>query len=405
MENLLGWSCLFVVFGILCFIKIKNFEIRSLLITAFLLRVIFVILDQYELVKLPDSYGDSWKFEEIARKYSRDQGFLIILDFLKTDSFLISRIISIFYTIFYESKMMAQIISVILGTTAVYLVYYLCLLLWDSKSAKKAAWVAALFPSLILYSSLTLREVYIVFILLIGLIGVTKFFQKNSPLYFLQSVLSFYILTFFHGPLAIGGFIFLFYLVLRLIKNQLYNLYNLKINIYSFILILLSILPIILFLNNTINIPYVGGVKILFNLDVLITKINYFIQGSASYPNWFIINNKYELFTKTTIKLLYFLYSPFIWDVKTPLHAIGLIDAILYFMLTVYVIKNRKEIFSNPVTRFFLLLFICYLIIYGISVGNIGTGIRHRSKFVILLIILAAPKIHRFIIFKKLSIN
>ena len=130
MENLLGWSCLFVVFGILCFIKIKNFEIRSLLITAFLLRVMFVILDQYELVKLPDSYGDSWKFEEIARKYSREQGFLIIFDLLKTDSFLISRIISISYTIFYESKMMAQIISVILGTTAVYLVAYYLIIFW-----------------------------------------------------------------------------------------------------------------------------------------------------------------------------------------------------------------------------------------------------------------------------------
>jgi len=42
-------------------------------------------------------------------------------------------------------------------------------------------------------------------------------------------------------------------------------------------------------------------------------------------------------------------------------------------------------------------LFVTYLIIYGIGVGNFGTVIRHRSKFVMILIILAAPKLHKFI--------
>jgi len=51
-----------------------------------------------------------------------------------------------------------------------------------------------------------------------------------------------------------------------------------------------------------------------------------------------------------------------------------------------------------------ILIFICYLIVYGISVGNFGTGIRHRSKFVVMLIILAAPKIHKFIFSNKKKI-
>ena len=111
--------------------------------------------------------------------------------------------------------MMAQSISVALGTASVYLVYLLSLMVWDHKSAKKAAWFSALFPSLILYSSLTLREVYIVFFLLIGLIGIARYIRDNSINSFLQVLLSFYVLIFFHGAASLGGLIFLFYVFLN----------------------------------------------------------------------------------------------------------------------------------------------------------------------------------------------
>ena len=118
---------------------------------------------------------------------------------------------------------------------------------------------------------------------------------------------------------------------------------------------------------------------------------------TASYPSWLTINNNYELFTKTIFKIFYFLYSPFFWDIKSSYHLIGLFDGILYIVLSIYVLKNWNAILENPSSRIFILLLLSYAIIYGISVGNFGTGIRHRSKFAVILIVLAAPKIHRFI--------
>ena len=50
-------------------------------------------------------------------------------------------------------------------------------------------------------------------------------------------------------------------------------------------------------------------------------------------------------------------------------------------------------------------LFIIYLIIYGIGTGNFGTGIRHRSKFVVILIVLAAPKIHKFLSLRHIGVH
>ncbi len=163
MEDLLGWFFLLIIF-LYIFIWTKKYpQVKNFLLAAFLLRALCVVINEYEIIILPDSQFDAQTFELTAREFSRNYGLSVVFDFFKTDSLLVSRIISIFYTIFGESKMIAQSISVALGTASVYLVYHLCLMLWDHHSAKKAAWVSALFPTLILYSSLTFREPYIVF--------------------------------------------------------------------------------------------------------------------------------------------------------------------------------------------------------------------------------------------------
>ena len=41
--------------------------------------------------------------------------------------------------------------------------------------------------------------------------------------------------------------------------------------------------------------------------------------------------------------------------------------------------------------RIILIIYCPILFIFGVGVGNFGSGIRHRTKFVIGLILLAAP--------------
>jgi hypothetical protein len=400
MENLLGWFFLLIIFIFIFVWTIKYRYLRNLLLIAFLLRATCALFDYYDLIILPDSRNDASNFELKAIEFSKNYGLLIIFDLFKYSSAdsIISKIISIFYTIFGLSKLMAQSISVALGTASVYLVYYLCLMIWDSRSAKKAAWATALFPTLILYSSLILREVYIVFFLLVGLIGIVKFIKKKNITSLLQILASFYILKFFHGPAAIGAFVFLFYLILNLIKKVFNKLYYLRINLSSvFVIVTLSI-PLVMLSTGHIEIYYLPS---LFDFIAIIYKSNLGMVDIASYPSWLIIDNNYELLTKGIIKSFYFLYSPFIWDIKTPYHLIGLLDGTLYLILTFYIIKNWHTIWTNPITRIIVLILIAYIIVYGLGVGNFGTAIRHRSKFTVLLIILAAPKIHKFIFSTK----
>ena len=44
-------------------------------------------------------------------------------------------------------------------------------------------------------------------------------------------------------------------------------------------------------------------------------------------------------------------------------------------------------------TKFLLILLVVYLIIYGLGTSNFGTSIRHKTKFIFILICLAGPKL------------
>tara|TARA_Y100000389_G_scaffold205091_1_gene263010 strand:- start:2273 stop:3487 length:1215 start_codon:yes stop_codon:yes gene_type:complete len=398
MDQLFGWITLLIVLISILIWTRKLPYIRNLILVAFLLRSLFVILGYYNLITLPDSENDSIRFVEYAKIFSSDYGLSIVFSIFDSDSYVYPKFLSLFFSVIdNESLMMAQSLSVIVGTISVYLVYHLSLLIWDSRSAKKAAWVATIFPSLILYSSLTLRECYINFFLLISLIGIVKFFRKKELVSFLQVIGGFYINMLLHGPMIFGGLIFLFYMIYNNIKNMLNSLYNLKIKTSSILILTILLIPIILYINDQFNIPYVGVPSKFLNSDYLLFKLNVGLFDTASYPSWLYINNIYEIFTKGLIKIIYFLYGPFIWNISHPVHLLGLFDGFLYIGLTICVIKNWKPILSNPYLLMILIILIMYLTIYGLGIGNFGTGIRHRSKFVVMIIVLAAPKLITFV--------
>ena len=80
MENLLGWLCLIVIFFSVFIWTIKCPHTKNFLLAAFLLRAVIIILDNHNVIILPDSTGDAETFERKARKFSDDYGLSIVFD-------------------------------------------------------------------------------------------------------------------------------------------------------------------------------------------------------------------------------------------------------------------------------------------------------------------------------------
>ena len=98
--------------------------------------------------------------------------------------------------------------------------------------------------------------------------------------------------------------------------------------------------------------------------------------------------------------MFYFLHAPFPWDIKKLSHLIGLFESVFYIYLSICILRNWKVLNENPLTRFLILILIMYIFVYSFGVGNFGTSIRHRLKFIGILIAIAAPKIVKIKLFK-----
>ena len=404
MSDLLGFAAIALVSLLTLFVGLLRSNISKILFVALIVRVLAMLIGHY-LVALPDSTADAASFEREAWSLAQGGFFYVIDNYTGPDAKFISWLIAIPYSLFGRSMLMAQSMSLFFGMGCVYLGWKLAKIIWDKQIANKVGWVIALFPSLILYSVLVMRETYIVFFLMLALYGVVTWIKNNNYRSFVLVILGFFGATFFHGALMIGALTFLVIVgtisFIKLYKSLKNNRINIKILMFFLTFIIFSSL----YISGKISVTYLGAFKKTTDISYLLKRSDGATRGGASFPDWTKPKSFTELIYKGPIRSLYFVFSPFPWDVKKPAHLIGVFDSLLYIYLTFLIFQNRKIIWKDPALRAILIILLSYIVVFGVGVGNFGTGIRHRSKFVIMFILLAAPLINRLIFIKKTKKN
>ncbi len=395
MADLLGFASITVVAFITLIVATKWPDISRILLVAFSVRVILMLLGYY-IFTLPDSTYDALGFEWGAWNFAKDGFFNVMDKYPGPNSAFYRWMIAIPYSLFGRSLLMAQSLSLLFGLGAVFLGWLLAKKLWDNHTAKKVGWILALFPSLVLYSVLTLREIYVCFFLIVAMFGVVNWVRDDSYKSIFLAMFGFIGGTFFHGGIIIGGMIFGIIVLTRSIKKVSKLILFLRISPKNLLIVILSLIFLQLYFSNKIHIAKLGKFKDSIDLNRLQFETSNRLRGEASYPEWTKVNSPSEFITKGFIRVLYLLFSPFPWDIKKPAHLVGMFDGFLYLTLVYLIFLNRKSIWNDPALRTIFFILVVYFIIFGIGVSNFGAGTRHRAKFVIELIILAAPFIPKF---------
>ena len=141
-----------------------------------------------------------------------------------------------------------------------------------------------------------------------------------------------------------------------------------------------------------------GNEKVIEHLNkILSNELRARMIGDASYGQWASISRIDEMIYKLPLRVLYFLFSPFPWDIQKPTHLIGTFDGFLFLILFYFVFKNRKAILNDPFLIIAVIILLVYFISFAIGVSNFGAGIRHRSKFVMEIALLAGPLIQHLL--------
>lgn len=402
MADLIGFSSIALVSLFTIFITIRWPNISRILYVALALRILIIIIGHYFIV-LPDSNKDAVGLEGLAWTLGQD-GFLNALsNFEGNNRYFWSQIIGVLYSLFGRSILMAQSLSLFFGIGTIFLAWLLAKKIWDKGTATKVGWVLALFPSLILYSVLPLKEIYQSFFLLVAMTGIFYWVQYGSNKYFFLAMFGFIGATLFHGALIVGAIVFLFIIVLVKFKEMIMSLINFRLNFSAFIISILAIYILQIFFLNKIYIPKIGYFE---NIDfaLIVSELNARVIGKSSYGDWskFYIDDTFiEFAYKLILRILYFLFSPFPWNIQKLSHIIGLVDGLLYLILFYLIICNRKHIWNDPFLRILFLILFVYCIIFALGVSNFGSVLRHRTKFISEIVLLAGPFIPNFMLKNK----
>ena len=215
------------------------------------------------------------------------------------------------------------------------------------------------------------------------------------------SLIAFAVAALFHGPMIIGAIILMIFIFTIYLKKLFKSLINLHINLKNLTIFLLCITIIGLYVSNKISIPYLGTFENSISIDFLFEKMINASKGDASWPEWTIAKSGIEMLYKAPVRSIYFVFSPFPWDITKPAHFLGFLDSLLYYYLVFLILRNLKVIWRDPALRIILIILLSYIFVFGFGVGNFGTALRHKSKFASMFILLAAPLIKRLILKKN----
>ncbi|OUM88706.1 MAG: hypothetical protein BAA01_00045 [Bacillus thermozeamaize] len=387
IESWLGITALVAIFIITLVCAMRWADIRHVLLVAFLVRAALALIHYY-IFPLPDSSADAVNFERVAWEWSREP---LGLQFVGNYSYFISWLIALFYRFTGRSPLLAQSLSVLFGTATVAAGWYLARELWGRRAAKKAAWAMTFIPTLLLYSAIIMREAYIWFFFVLGLIGVARWHKTGRTGPMVLAVLGFSGATLFHGGMAVAAMAFCALVAIEALHRLLKGFSKSRVSAVALFWLFVSVLPFVVFVSGAVSLPKLGTFERLLDAQNLLRMMAIAARDGAAYPSFAVPTSTTELLWKTPIRLAYFLFAPFPWDIRAPQHLIGLIDGAIYLVVALTLWRKWSVVVSNKTALRVMIIVIAVLFVFSFGVGNFGTGIRHRAKLVVALLACVAP--------------
>lgn len=394
-EVLAGIVPLLFSFLFILYVSRKEPRLTKYFFVAFGIKLILLFINFF-VFTLPDSgvgsdVGGFLHFASLASSDGLSSLFNSFTGF--SSSQFHAWVAAIFYVILGESAFLFGSLSFFFSIVAIYCFWLLYSEIWKDKASLNTLLVAVLLPSVALYSVIPRYEAFMWSFILIGFLGVYKWSNHKSLNNFLLASVGFILAGMFHSPFHLAYAVFIGIIAAQQLRKFLVGVQHNKIFVSGFVFAAVFFAIAAWFVFGGLHIPKIGTFEsiMLAENNENARLIGSSLRGDASYPEWTAPNSAIDYLWKPVIRGVYFLFSPFPWDIRSPIHLIGLLDAFIFMFLTYKVWRNRVFLLNNKGTRNIIIIIILLAIVYGLGVGNFGTGIRHKTKFIFVFLALAGP--------------
>ena len=332
--------------------KSKNKTIFMILTFGLLIRLAALWYDQ-SVALLPFNTGDSYKFHELAVETAEALPDVLLEHFTG----FYSQVLGVVYYFFGPYRFFGQYLNVafvVLAATKLIDIAELLKIKDKNTILMIFLWLFMPIPFLMGYA--LIREGSMYYLIVLGVYHFLKWFEKYNPIYIVLTILPIYIASLYHEgalyilPAMIYAFLF-------------YDKKKEKIN-FNFINIMFLIVAVI------------GAIIIVTqNADSFIDKTNAETGGGSTYLAALEINNPIE-----------FIMYPMPWLIRGGLDILTFVfDTCLWGYATYNILRNFRKI-DTKYKMLFLAIFVAGMV-YGMGTHNTGTAMRHRNKFMSLMLI------------------
>lgn len=343
--------------------KSKNRTIFMILTFGLLIRLAALWYDQ-SVALLPFNTGDSYKFHELAVETAEALPDVLLEHFTG----FYSQVLGVVYYFFGPYRFFGQYLNVafvVLAATKLIDIAELLKIKDKNTILMIFLWLFMPIPFLMGYA--LIREGSMYYLIVLGVYHFLKWFEKYNPIYIVLTILPIYIASLYHEgalyilPAMIYAFLF-------------YDKKKEKIN-FNFINIMFLIVAVI------------GAIIIVTqNADSFLDKTNAETGGGSTYLAALEINSPLQFIMYAPIKGFYLLYSPMPWLIRGGLDIPTFVfDTCLWGYATYTILRNFRKI-DTKYKMLFLAIFVAGMV-YGMGTHNTGTAMRHRNKFMSLMLI------------------
>lgn len=379
------FGILIIVLLILSFAYMKKNKLVNWILVGTTLRLFFISLYMAG-IKLPESQGD-------AKNFFHEGRAVFEYLFFEGDKIQIinpySNVIGLSMIFSGDNINFALFMNVFCYIIISYTLYEIIKLIATKEQGIKAVIIMSIFPIDILYSSVLLREQTIIMFMILSFLFLIKYIKKGIFFEFLISVLFHCLGVLFHSGilflLAVHFYVLFFYKKkVKKIKHKTAK--TLALGVFSIVLFkILSKLPKFAFIKDIFNIEYLNHVVVGRFLASTGT-------GRTAYLTNLVPSNLVEFILYIPLRIIYFLFAPFLWMVGGAGDVFVLLDGTFYIILVILAIKSLKFM-DMKIRKVFLLYFFAFTVVFSIGTTNYGTAMRHRHKILWLIVAVAVmPK-------------
>ena len=371
---------------------------RLVVLVAYVIRMAMAYIHAY-VVPLPDSQFDAVRFERVAWMWARDG---TCFDDFTTGSLLYSWIGSCVYVVVGRTALVLQLINCMFGALIVLVGMRTTRLLPHVRSFDRGVgWAIALYPSLVLYSAIMMREVAVVFCFMLSVYCLTRWASEARYRYAVWAIVWVGVSQLFHTGMIAATVMIVGVVMYFTISENWRGLARIHIKVRD-ALIAFGSLVVAGALIGLGALALISG----FGLDKLqqLTKVGAnFVEvlggwqqsvarGRASYLGLLQPDSWLDVLVQTPVRLAFFLGAPFAWMVGGVRDLWGFLDGTFLLILCALLVAHsiRGQTWRRRAYSIVAVVVAVAIIGFSVATSNYGTAFRHRAKFVPSLFVLYA---------------